>query len=192
MKKLIFILGYIFVINLSSCFSQSSENNQKEFKSDTRIVYGYSDDFYALDLGITFGKIINSVDTTYYIKFQLYAPNSEFRQDIQINKNSAITFLSKSGKRIDLKLTNVISLTDKVKRVDNPYSSVKSYYSTILILYVTKEKLIEIGYEPFYHLILPYYNSTTIAENKAIFVKPALFTRRNFTQKSVQYILDIY
>jgi hypothetical protein len=192
MKKLFFIFGYIFVLNLSSCFSQLLENNKKEFKSDTRVVYGYSNDINALDLGITFGKVINSVDTTYYIKFQLYAPNSDFRQDILINKTSTITFLSKSGKAVDLKLTDVISFTENVKQIDNPYSSVKSHYSTILILNVTKERLIEIGSEPFYKLILPYFNASSKVENKAIFVKPTLFTRRIFIQKSVNYILDIY
>jgi len=178
-------------MNISSCFSQLLENNNKVFKSATRYVFGYSNDFNELHLGITFGKVINSVDTTFYIKFQLYAPNSEFRKDIQIRKTSAITFLSKSGKTVDLKLTNVISLSEKENEKQVPLPTTQTYHSTILILNVTKENFIEIGSEPFYNLIFPYYNSSTKVENRAIFVKPPLFIPRTFTQKNVTYILDI-
>lgn len=178
-------------MNLSSCFPQLSGNNKKEYKSKTNVVKGYSNDYNELNIGITFGKIINVIDTTYYIKFQLYAPTSEFQKDIQIYKTSSITFLSKSGRTVELKLTNVISSTEKEKQIVDQYSTDISYYSTILILFVTKEKLIEIGSEPFYNLILPYYHSSSKVENKAIFAWPTLFTRRNFNQKSVKYILDI-
>jgi hypothetical protein len=92
---------------------------------------------------------------------------------------------------VDLKLTNVISSTEKEKQVVDQYSTDIAYSSTILILRITKEKLIEIGSEPFYNLILPYYNSSSKVENKAIFAWPTLLTRRNFNQKSVKYILDI-
>ena len=165
MKKLIFIFGILLVMSAGHCFSQLPDNYQKEYESYTRVVSGYSDDFNELDLGITFGKQINPVNTTYYIKFQIYAPNTDFRQDIQINKTSAITFLSKSGKRVDLKLSNVISSTENKQQTDNPFS-VKSDYSTILIVPVTKDQLLEIGSEPFYHLLLPYYNTTYQVEKK--------------------------
>ena len=193
MKKMIFTFGCIFVINISSCFSQLLENSKKEYKSVTRFVYGYSNDFNDLELGITFGKILNSVDTVYYIKFKLCAPTSEFRKDIQIKRTSAITFLSKSGKKIDLKLIDVISFAEKEneKQMDDPVSTVKSYHSTILVIHVTKDKLIEIGAEPFYNLILPYYNSSSKVENRAIFVKPTLFVPRSFVQKNINYILGI-
>jgi len=193
MKKLIFIFSYIFLMNINSCFSQLLENSKKEYESVTRFVCGYSNDFNELDLGITFGKVINSFDTIYYIKFQLCAPIPELREDIQIKKSNAITFLSKSGKKTDLKLTNVISFTDKEeeKKMGDQVSAVKTYYSTILILNVTKDKLVEICSEPFYNIIIPYYNSTSKIENSAIFVKPTLFIRRSFIQKSIKYILDI-
>ena len=180
-------------MNINSCFSQLLENSKKEYESVTRFVYGYSNDFNELDLGITFGKVINSFDTIYYIKFQLCAPIPELREDIQIKKSNAITFLSKSGKKTDLKLTNVISFIDKEeeKKMGDQVSAVKTYYSTILILNVTKDKLVEICSEPFYNIIIPYYNSTSKVENSAIFVKPTLFIRRNFIQKSIKYILDI-
>lgn len=191
MKKLIFIVASLWVMNVGSCFAQFPENYQKEFESRTRAVYGYSDDFNELTMAITFGKKINAVNTTYYIKFQLYAPNSELRQDIQINKKSSITFLSKSGKTVDLPLTDIISSTENKQQTDEPFS-VKSDYSTILMVNVTKEQLIEIGSEPFYHLILPYYNTTYQLEKKAFFTSPTLFIRRTFTQKYIKYILDIY
>ena len=193
MKKMIFTFGCIFVMNISSCFSQLLENSKKEYKSVTRFVLGYSNDFNELDLGITFGKVINSFDTIYYVKFQLSAPSSEFRKDMQIKKASAITFLSKSGKKIDLKLTDVNFYTDEVnvKQMDAPVSTVKTYHNTILVLKVTKYKLVEIGSEPFYHLILPYYKSSSEVENRAIFVKPTLLIPRSFTQKNLKYILDI-
>jgi hypothetical protein len=193
MKKMIFTISCIFLMNASSCFSQLSENSKKEYKSATRFVYGYSNDFNELVLGITFGKILSSADTVYYIKFQLSAPASEFRNDIEIKKMSAITFLSKSGKRIDLNLTDVIPSTEKVneEQNDDPVSTVKSYHYTTLVLYVTKDKLIEICAEPFYNLIIPYYNSSSQVEDRAIFVKPTLFVPRSFTQKSIMYILYI-
>jgi len=191
MKKMIILFGCIYFMNLSSCFPQILEKNKKEYKSKTSVVKGYSNDYNQLDIGITFGKIINLIDTTYYIKFQLYAPTSEFQSDIQIYKTSSITLLSKSGRTVELKLTNVISSTEKEKQVVDPFSADISYHSTILILYVTKEKLIEISSEPFYNLILPYYNSSSKVENKAIFAWPTLLTRRNFNQKSIKYILDI-
>jgi hypothetical protein len=191
MKKVFILFGCIYFMNLSSCFPQLLENNKKEYRSKTSVVKGYSNDYNELDIGITFGKIINLIDTTYYIKFQIYAPTSDFRKDIQIYKTSSITFLSKSGRTVDLKLTNVISSTEKEKQVVDQYSTDIAYSSTILILDITKEKFIEIGSEPFYNLILPYYNSSSKVENKAIFAWPTLLTRRNFNQKSVKYILDI-
>jgi len=191
MKKLIFIVVSLLVMNVGSCFSQFPENYQKEFESRTRAVYGYSDDFNELTMAITFGKKINAVNTAYYIKFQLYAPNSELRQDIQIKKTSVLTFLSKSGKTVDLPLTDVISSTANKQETDNPFS-VKSDYSTILMVNVTKEQLIEIGSEPFYHLILPYYNTTWQLEKKAFFTSPTLFIRKTFTQKYIKYILDVF
>jgi len=75
--------------------------------------------------------------------------------------------------------------------MDAPVSTVKTYHNTILVLKVTKDKLVEIGSEPFYNLILPYYKSSSEVENRAIFVKPTLLIPRSFTQKNIKYILDI-
>jgi hypothetical protein len=192
MKKVIFILVCIFLINLSNCFSQLVSKNKKKIESKTSVVYGYSNEFKDLYLGITFGKVKNTSDTTYYIKFQLSAPTSEFQGYIYILKSRAITFLSKSGKIVDLNLTDVISKIENNEYYDGPFNKITiNDYSTIFILNVTKEKLIEISSEPFYNLILPYYNCSTKVENKAIFKMPTLFTRKTFTQKSVKYILDI-
>lgn len=195
MKKTIFILVCVFLINLTNCFSQLVANNKNEFKSKTSVVFGYSNDFNELYLGITFGKVINKVDTTYNIKFHLYAPTSEFQNDIQIKRTSAITFLSKSGEKIDLKLTDVIFFTEKDDEKQmvghGPISIVKTQYSAILVLNVTKDMFIKIGSEPFYNLMLPYYNSLSKGESRAIFVRPTLFIPRSFTQKSIKNILDI-
>jgi len=193
MKKVIFILTCIFLINSINCFSQSVEKNKKKFKTKTKYVYGYSDDFDELYLGIAFGKVISLADTAFYVEIHLSAPDTEFRTDIHINKASAITFLSKSGKTVDLKLTDVNSSSKYDKQIDYPIikpNTTKSY-STTLILDVTKEKLIEIGSEPFHNLILPYFNSSTKVNSKAVFVKPTLFIRRSFIQKNVNYILNI-
>jgi hypothetical protein len=191
MKKLILIFGCVYLLNLNYCYSQEWENGKRVYYSKTRVVHGYSKDFNGLDIGITFKKVINLKDTAYYVKFQLYAPATDFRNDIQIKKSGSITFLSKSGKAIDLKLTNVVSSTDSDKQIVDPYSTVDAHFSTILIVEVTKEKLIDIGSEPFYHLILPYYNSSTEVENKAIFAWPTLLTKRIFIQRNVKYILEI-
>jgi hypothetical protein len=179
-------------MSLSGCFSQLSENNKKEYKSKTSFVKGYSNDHNELNLGITFGKSIHLNDTSYYIKFQLYAPASEFREDMQIFKTSSITFLSKNGRTVELKLNDVISSTATEKQIVDQYATDILSSSTILIVPVTKEKLIDIGSEPFYKLILPYYNGSLKVENEAIFDWPALLNSRKFTQKSVKYILDIW
>jgi hypothetical protein len=193
MKKVIFILDCIFLINSINCFSQSVEKNIKEFKSKTNYVYGYSNDFNgALSMGITFGKVISSIETTYYIKFHINAPTSEYRTDICLNRASAITFLAKSGRFVDLKLTDVSSLVKSDKQFNDPFKPIKVYYnSTVLILEVTKEELIKISSDPFYEILLPYFNCSTKVYNKVVFSKPALFTRRIFTQKNINYILDI-
>jgi hypothetical protein len=191
MKKAVLIFGCIFLINLTDCFSQLDEKNQKEFISKTIVVSGSSNEFAELYLGITFGKVINSIDTIYYIKFKLFPPKSELMNDISFTKASAINFLSKSGKLVDIKLRDLILTTEQKKQMDDPRHPVTFYYnSMILILNVTKEKLIEIGSEPFYNIIIPFYNISSNIENKAIFW-PTLLTRRNFTQKNVQYILEI-
>ena len=90
-------------------------------------------------------------------------------------------------------MTNVNFYTEEeyVKEMDAPLSTVKTYHNTILVLNVTKDKLIEIGSEPFYNLILPYYNSASNVENSVIFVKPTMLVPRSFTQKNIKYILDI-
>ncbi len=193
MKKLIFISVCLFLMNLCNCFSQLAENNNKVFESETKFVYGYSNDFIELDLGVTFGKVISIIDTSYYIKFLLHAPNSEFRKDIQINKTHSITFLSKNGKKVELNLSDLVALAKFDVDTYNEFlfSNRDSYYSTDLVLNVSKDKLIEIGSEPFYRIIFPYYNSTYKVEDKAIFVRPMLPTPRTFTQKSVKYILNI-
>jgi hypothetical protein len=193
MGKVFFILNVIFVMNISSCFSQLLISDKKEYNSVMRYVYGYSNDFNELDLGIAFGKVVNSGDTTYYIKLQLCAPKSDFRDDILLKRSSTITFLSKNGKSIDLKLSDVISSTKKVNtnQMDYPLATVNTFFTTNLILYVTKNQLIEIGSEPFYNLIIPYFNNSTKVENKAEFTKPTLFVRRSFIQAQIKYILDI-
>ena len=191
MKKVIFLLGCSLLINLTDCFSQSVKKNKNEFKSKTSTVFGYSNEFSELYLGITFGKVINAEDTTYYIKFNLSAPTSESEREIYLNKAGAINFLSKNGKLVDIKLTDAIISTENEKKLDDPHNPVKVYFiSMTMILNVTKENLIEIGSEPFYNIILPYYLISSNVEDKAIF-KPTLFTNRNFTQKDVKYIIDI-
>lgn len=193
MKKVIFILVCVFHINSINCFSQSIEKNKKEFESKTKYVYGYSNDFNeAISMGISFVKVLSSIKATYYIKFHFNESTSEYRTDICLNKASAITFLSESGRFVDLKLNDVRSILKSDKRSDDPFTPIKVFrYSTILILEVTREELIRIGSEPFYKIILPYFDCSSKVNNKVVFGTPALFTRRIFIQKNINYILDI-
>ncbi|MGZ2369230.1 hypothetical protein ACXR6G_05560 [Ancylomarina sp. YFZ004] len=193
MKKIIFILGLIFLVNSINCFSKTVEKNRKEFKSKTKYVYGYSNDFKGeLYLGISFEKVIRSIDTTYFVKLQLNAPEIEGRMNICFDEANAVTFLSKTGKTVDLQMTDVRSMTDYDRQGDDLLTTINvSIYSTIFILNVTKEQLIEIGSEPFYNIIIPYLDCKSKVNKKAEFFKPTLLVRRRFIQKNVKYILDI-
>ena len=193
MKRVIFMLGCIYLINSINCLSQSIEKNKKEYKSKTNYVNGYSNDSNdPISMGITFVKVISSIKVTYYIKFNVNAPASEYRTDICLNRASAITFLAKSGRFVDLKLTDVSSFIKSDKQLNDPFTPIKVYHhSTILILEVTKEELIKIGSDPFYKIILPYFDCSSKVNNKVVFSNTALFTRRIFIQKNINYILDI-
>ena len=193
MKIVIFVIAWIFLITSINCFTQSDEKIKKEFKSKTRYVYGYSSDFNeTFYLGITFEKVLNSVDTSYYIKFDLSSTISEYLTDICLNKANSITFLAKSGRSVDLKLADVSSLINSDKQTDDPFTPVKvSYYYTTLKFEVTKKVLIKISSDPFYRIILPYFICSSKVYNKLEFICPTLFTRRTFIQKNINYILDI-
>jgi hypothetical protein len=192
MKKVIFTLCCIFLINSINCFSQSIEKNKNEFKSETGYVNGYSErSSDVFRMGITFGKVLSLIDTNYYIEFDLEIPGSEYRTDICLNKAKSLTFLTRNGRSVDLKMTDVSSSIKSDKQTVDPFTPIEvNYHSTTLILEVTKEELMIIGSEPFYRLLLPYFNCSSKAYNEVRFVKPTLFTRRVFIQKNINYILD--
>jgi len=192
MKKFRLILCCILIINSINCFSQSDEKDKKEFKSKIKYVYGYSNDFKdALTIGISFEKSISSTDTNYYIKFNLYA-SSEPKIDICFDKKSSITFLAKSSRVVDLKMTDLNSLIKSQKQADGPHSTeFVNYYSAILSLEVTKEELVLISLDPFYKIFLPYFHCSSKVYNKIELDRPTLFVRREFIQKNINYILEI-
>jgi len=193
MKKLIFILGFIFLINSINCFSNTVEKHRKEFKSKTMYVYGYSKDFKGnLYLGISFKKTVKSLDTTYSVRLHLDAPKISNRMNMCINKANAVTFLSKNGKTVDLQMTDVKSKIDNGREGNGLVKRINvSTYSTIFILDVTKEQLIEIGSEPFYNIIIPYLDCKLKVNKKAQFLKPTPLVGRRSIQKNIRYILDI-
>ncbi len=195
MKKVIFILGCIFLINSINCFSQSVEKCEKEFKSKKRHVLGHSVEFNILfTMVITFNKIINSSDTIFFIEFHLSTSSMtpEYWTDICINRANSIIFLAKNDTSIDLKLTDVRSFIKSDKEVYNPLTPFKmDYHSTILKTEVTKEELILIASNPFYKLQLPYFNCSSKIYHKLEFTSPKLFTGRKFIQKNINYILNI-
>ncbi len=193
MKKVIFILGFIFLVNSFNCFSNTIEKDGNEYKSKRKYVYGYSEDFKEeFFLGVSFEKVIKPADTIYSIRLQLHASEIEGRKNICFNKANSVTFLSKNGKTVDIQISDVKSLVDHNDKTDHLYSTInESHYSTIVILNVSKEQLIEVGSEPFYHIILPYLDCKSKVAKKAEFIKPTLMVSRRFIQKNVKYILDI-
>ena len=181
MKQVILILFCSFLFNSHDCFSQKSETKIK-------YVYGYSYDLNGVTMGITFEKIAKFVTTPYYIRFRIDIPSKEYR-NIYLPKNGTLTFLSKSGNTIDLKLGDVGSLIKRDPQTD--------HYTTTLTIPVTREELVEIGSEPFYRITLPYIENSSkkdrliLKKDQLIFTRPALLIRRNFTQTDVKYILII-
>ncbi|MDE5421446.1 hypothetical protein L3073_04425 [Ancylomarina sp. DW003] len=193
MKKIICIVGFILFFNSINSFSNTVEKNRKEFKSKIKYVYGYSKDLKGyLYLGISFEKVIVSEDTAYFVKLKLDAPEIESRMTIYFNKANSVTFISKSGKTVDLQITDVKSVINVDNQEDHLLTTIKeSTYSTIFILNVTKEELIDIGSEPYCNVIIPYSDGESKVNKKVEFSKKALFGRRRFIQKYVKYILDV-
>lgn len=145
-----------------------------------------------LYLGISFEKVIVSEDTAYFVKLKLDAPEIESRMTIYFNKANSVTFISKSGKTVDLQITDVKSVINVDNQEDHLLTTIKeSTYSTIFILNVTKEELIDIGSEPYCNVIIPYSDGESKVNKKVEFSKKALFGRRRFIQKYVKYILDV-
>ncbi len=190
MNKFIIVVCCCILVYSTDCFSDTVNKNKVSTRA--KHVYGRSSDFSNfLYLGISFIKDINPTDTTYYIKFKLYAPDSEFCDDICFNKAKSISFLAKNGNIIDLKMNAINALTESSKQFEDPFKSVQiDNYSTSITLKITKEKLIELGAHPFYKLILPYYNNTSKVNNKLVFIRPTVFTRRIFIQKKINDILE--
>lgn len=193
MKKGIVIQSCIYLIITISCFSQSNIEDIREIESKTKYVSGYSNDFKEeVYLGITFGKVITSLDTTYHINLQIDAPETDFRTDIKIQKSSTAKVIAANGQIVDLELADVKSLIDNDKRTVDPKAQIEVHdHTTTLLLNVSRRKLHEIANEPFYSLVLPYFNSTLKASSEIIFTKPTLFVSRDFIRKYVSSILDL-
>ncbi len=191
MKRIVIILICSFLIQSYNCFSQ--------IETKSKQVYGYSSDVNGVTMGISFGKI----DTTYYIRCHITIPGKEYRK-IYLSTKSTLSFITKSGKTIDLNLASKSSSAeqegqindrklffkeDKYTKHDNIYED--NNYFTVLTIPVTKEQLLKIGSEPFYRVKLPYFENSS-NEGELLFVKPAISISRDFIQKDIKYLLGIY
>lgn len=190
MNKFIIVVCCCILVHSTDCFSDTVNKNKVSTRA--KHVYGRSSDFSNfLYLGISFIKDINPTDTAYYIKFKLYAPDSEFRDDICFNKAKSISFLAKNGNIVDLKMKGINTYTESSEQVEDPFKPSKiNNYSTSVTLKIAKEKLIELGSQPFNKLMLPYYNKTSKVNNELVFIRPTVFTRRIFIQKKIKDILE--
>lgn len=191
MKKVIILIGCFMVINSITCFSQFDSKDKKVIKSSINTVYGYLNnnrDIYYLTIG--FEKVINFIDTSYYMILGLSSPSSDYNTDICFNKANSIKILAKNGNFVDIQMTDINSFIETEKLTNYHYGANVLNHNTVLRLEVTKEELIKISLEPFYRILLPYFNCSTREYNHLKFEQPTLFTRRIFIQKIINSILN--
>ncbi len=182
MKQAILFLFCCFLFNSQVCYSQ--------IESKTKSVCGYSNTLNEVTMGITFGKISNPVDTTYYIRFRVAIPAKQYKK-IYISSQSSLTFLTRSGKNIDLKIAGVKSTIESDHQIKEKHIGfTQDDFSTVLTIPVTRKQLAEIGSEPFYKIKLPYFEKPS-KKDELIFPKPALLVDRDFTQIGARYVLGI-
>lgn len=190
MKKAIILIGCFMFINSITCFSLSDSKDKKVIKSNIYTVYGYLNnrDIYYLTIG--FEKVINFMDTRYYMVLGLSSPSSEYSTDICFNKADSIKILAENGNFVDIKMTDMDSFIETEKLTNYPRGANVLNHYIVLRLEVTKEDLIKISLEPFYRIIFPYFNCSTREYNYLKFEQPTLFTRRIFIQKIINSILN--
>ncbi len=181
MKQILIILICSFLIQSLDCFSQSNETK-------LRHIYGYSNDFNDVTLSLVFGRISGTEDINYYVRIQIDLSKTEDAK-MFFPKGSTLSFLTKSGKTIELNMDDVSSNMKLENRLSNSQiSDIKQPLIKVKTIPVTKEQLVEIGAEPFYKIIIPYYVNSSKSD-KLIFSRPALLTGRDFTTEDVRRIL---
>ncbi len=177
MKRILIILICSFLIQSLDCYSQSIETK-------LRHIYGYSNDYN----DVTLSLISGSEDMDYYMRIQINLSKTE-NAKMYFPQGSTLSFLTKSGKTVELNMDDVnltlvcnkFTADSRISDTDNPLIKIKT-------IPVTKEKLEEIGAEPFYKITIPYYVNSSKSD-KLIFTRPALLTGRDFTEKDVRRIL---
>lgn len=186
MKNSLLILS--FVVGLQF-FVKSQVVNSYDRLIETRekTLIGNSKQFRSLDLSISFQKTIQSNDTVYYIKFNLTTSPIEDNCNIYIGKNNKMTFSSKTGKTVVLKLHKDIK-TDALS-TEESFTIPQHYYTAKFYIKVTKEDLLALGSEKFYTLTLEYNDAKAKEINIATFYTPKFLTSRSFIKKDIQKLI---
>nr|WP_319401652.1 hypothetical protein [uncultured Carboxylicivirga sp.] len=190
MKKVIFLISCFILTNSVYCLSQATNKNTKVFTTKPKTVSGYlndySDTYY---LNISFEKNICQTDTIYYLILELKSPKSGFNKEICFYKEDSIKFLAKNGKSTSIKMIDMNGIIKSDISNNNQFDEKVVRYNTILKLQVIKAELMEIGSEPFHRLLLPYFNRSTKEHSDFTFVKPSIFTKRDFIQHLINSII---
>ena len=86
----------VYILFSKVCFAQ--------IKHETKVKYvgGTNSALPGLNIGIVLGRI----DTSYYMRCQLYIPAMQY-SEIYLSRKSNMSFVLKSGKSVDLSLENI-------------------------------------------------------------------------------------
>ena len=177
-KKLIciFFLGFIFFSKL--CFSQIKHETKAKY------VGGANSALPGLNIGIVLGR----VDTSYYMRCQLYIPAMQY-SEIYLSRKSNMSFVLKSGKSVDLSLENIRTSIESYREM-NDFIIQRSQdgYITKLTIPVTRQQLLAIAAEPLEMITLPYFKNPTKSD-ELLFSRPPFFKSRSFIQDEIYHIL---
>lgn len=163
-KKHISITFLGFILFTKVCFAQ--------IKHETKVKYvgGANSALPGLNIGIVLGR----VDTSYYMRCQLYIPAMQY-SEIYLSRKSNMSFVLKSGKSVDLSLENIRTSIESYREM-NDFMIQRSQdgYITKLTIPVARQQLLEIASEPLEMITLPYFKNPTKSE-ELIFSRPPFF-----------------
>ncbi len=176
--KHIFKIFLVYILFSKVCFAQ--------IKHETKVKYvgGTNSALPGLNIGIVLGRI----DTSYYMRCQLYIPAMQY-SEIYLSRKSNMSFVLKSGKSVDLSLENIRTSIESYREMnDFVIQRSQDGYITKLTIPVARYQLLEIASEPLEMITLPYLKNPTKSE-ELVFSRPPFFKSRSFIQDEIYHIL---
>ncbi|HLO44199.1 MAG TPA: hypothetical protein VK175_07710 [Leadbetterella sp.] len=175
---------HISIIFLALIFITKIGFSQIKHETKVKYVGGANSALPGLNIGIVLGRL----DTSYYMRCQLYIPAMQY-SEIYLSRKSNMSFVLKSGKSVDLSLENILTSIESYREM-NDFMIQRSQdgYITKLTIPVARQQLLEIASEPLEMIILPYFKNPTKSE-ELVFSRPPFFKSRSFIQDEVYHIL---